>query len=221
MISPLTRATESGHGSSRLAVQNGDGSNIGATLRHPPNLRPLLLASKAGRDGSPGGAAANDAGICPLAGTTGKMREHLAGLEERVALDWLPRHARGGPARRSPRDSTRPEEGEMPNYTYLIVGGGMTADAAIHGIREIDRGGSIGVIGAESHPPYNRPPLSKGLWKKQRLDSIWRKSDTLGVTFHLGLRVQHLDPANKRVTDDQGNVYTFDKLLLATGSTPR
>ncbi len=97
----------------------------------------------------------------------------------------------------------------------------MTADAAIHGIREIDRGGSIGVIGAESHPPYNRPPLSKGLWKKQRLDSIWRKSDTLGVTFHLGLRVQHLDPANKRVTDDQGNVYTFDKLLLATGATPR
>ncbi|HYS05745.1 MAG TPA: FAD-dependent oxidoreductase [Candidatus Dormibacteraeota bacterium] len=109
----------------------------------------------------------------------------------------------------------------MPNYTYLIVGGGMTADAAIHGIREIDRGGSIGVIGAESHPPYNRPPLSKGLWKKQPLDSIWRKSDTLGLTFHLGLRVQHLDPANKRVTDDQGNVYTFDKLLLATGATPR
>ena len=97
----------------------------------------------------------------------------------------------------------------------------MTADAAIHGIREIDRGGSIGVIGAESHPPYNRPPLSKGLWKKQPLDSIWRKSDTLGLTFHLGLRVQHLDPANKRVTDDQGNVYTFDKLLLATGATPR
>jgi NADPH-dependent 2,4-dienoyl-CoA reductase/sulfur reductase-like enzyme len=97
----------------------------------------------------------------------------------------------------------------------------MTADAAIHGIREIDRGGSIGVIGAESHPPYNRPPLSKGLWKKQPLDSIWRKSDTLGATFHLGRRVQHLDPPNKRVTDDQGKVYTFDKLLLATGATPR
>ncbi len=109
----------------------------------------------------------------------------------------------------------------MPNYTYLVVGGGMTADAAIHGIREIDRSGSTGLIGAEPHPPYNRPPLSKGLWKKQRLDSIWRKSDELGVTLHLGRRVQHLDPRNKRVTDDQGNVYTFDKLLLATGATPR
>ncbi len=109
----------------------------------------------------------------------------------------------------------------MPDYTYLIVGGGMTADAAIHGIREIDRNGSIGLIGAEAHPPYNRPPLSKGLWKKQRLESIWRKSDTPGVTLHLGRRVEQLDPRNKRVTDDQGGVHTFDRLLLATGAAPR
>ena len=53
----------------------------------------------------------------------------------------------------------------MPNYTYLIVGGGMTADAAVHGIREVDRSGSIGLISAEGHPPYDRPPLSKKLWK--------------------------------------------------------
>ncbi|OLE66634.1 MAG: pyridine nucleotide-disulfide oxidoreductase [Acidobacteria bacterium 13_1_20CM_2_68_7] len=109
----------------------------------------------------------------------------------------------------------------MPNYTYLIIGGGMTADAAVHGIREIDRSGTIGLIGAEPHPPYNRPPLSKGLWKNQRLESIWRKSDDLGVTLHLGLRARHLDPGNKRVTDDQGSVYAFDKALLATGATPR
>ncbi len=109
----------------------------------------------------------------------------------------------------------------MPNCTYLIVGGGMTADAAIHGIRTGDRSGSIDLIGAESHPPYNRPPLSKGLWKDKPLGSIWRKSDDLGVTFHLGRRAQHLDPRSKRVTDDQGTVYNFDKLLLTTGATPR
>jgi hypothetical protein len=34
----------------------------------------------------------------------------------------------------------------MPDYMYLIVGGGMTADAAVHGIREVDRGGSIGSV---------------------------------------------------------------------------
>src|SRR6266542_5910487 len=45
----------------------------------------------------------------------------------------------------------------MPNYKYLIVGGGMTADAAVAGIREADRDGSIGLIGAEPDPPYNRP----------------------------------------------------------------
>lgn len=51
----------------------------------------------------------------------------------------------------------------MAQYRYLIVGGGMTGDAAAHGIRKHDPNGSIGLIGAEPHPPYNRPPLSKGL----------------------------------------------------------
>ena len=109
----------------------------------------------------------------------------------------------------------------MPNYTYLIVGGGMTADAAIGGIREVDPSGSVGLIGADSHPPYDRPPLSKGLWKGKPLESIWRKTDRQGVTLHLGRQARTLDPPNKRVTDDQGTVYTFDKLLLATGGTPR
>jgi NAD(P)H-nitrite reductase large subunit len=49
----------------------------------------------------------------------------------------------------------------MKNYKYLIVGGGMTADAAAHGIRERDPNGSIGILSDESSPPYDRPPLSK------------------------------------------------------------
>ena len=104
----------------------------------------------------------------------------------------------------------------MPNYTYLIVGGGMTAGAAVGGIREADPNGSVGLIGAESHPPYDRPPLSKGLWKGKPLDSVWRKIDAQGVTLHLGRQAKTLDPPNKRVTDDQGTVYTFDKLLLVS-----
>src|SRR2546427_558561 len=62
----------------------------------------------------------------------------------------------------------------MPDYTYLIIGGGMTADAATAGIRGADPAGSIGLIGAEPHPPYNRPPLSKALWKGESEDTIWR-----------------------------------------------
>jgi hypothetical protein len=57
----------------------------------------------------------------------------------------------------------------MPSYKYLIVGGGMTADAAVRRIREVDRNASIGLIGTEIDPPYDRPPLSKGLWKGKPL----------------------------------------------------
>src|SRR5450759_3153611 len=109
----------------------------------------------------------------------------------------------------------------MEHYKYLIIGGGMTADAAALGIREVDPSGSIGLIGAEPDPPYDRPPLSKGLWKGKALRSIWRKTESRGAEVHLGRRAQVLDPANRRVTDDQGAVYTFDKCLLATGGTPR
>ncbi len=109
----------------------------------------------------------------------------------------------------------------MPNYTYLIVGGGMTADAAVHGIREVDASGSIALLSAEGHPPYDRPPLSKKLWKGDPLESIWRHTESQGVTLHLGRTVRHLEPQNKRVTDDQGAVYSYGKLLLATGGTPR
>ena len=109
----------------------------------------------------------------------------------------------------------------MPDYTYLIVGGGMTADSAVRGIREIDRSGSIGLISEERHPPYDRPPLSKKLWKGQPLESIWRHTETQDVDLHLGRTARHLDPQNKRVTDDQGAEYGYSKLLLATGGTPR
>lgn len=109
----------------------------------------------------------------------------------------------------------------MPSYTYLIVGGGMTADAAVHGIREVDPQGSIGLLSADGHPPYDRPPLSKKLWKGKPLESIWRHVENQSVTLHLGRTAERLDPQNKRVADDQGTVYDYGKLLLATGGTPR
>jgi NADPH-dependent 2,4-dienoyl-CoA reductase/sulfur reductase-like enzyme len=109
----------------------------------------------------------------------------------------------------------------MPHYKYLIIGGGMTADAAARAIRKRDPNGSVGLISAESDPPYNRPPLSKKLWKGKPLESIWRKTETLGVNLHLGRRVQSINPQNNSTVDDHGIVRTFDKLLLATGGTPR
>jgi 3-phenylpropionate/trans-cinnamate dioxygenase ferredoxin reductase component len=109
----------------------------------------------------------------------------------------------------------------MPDYTYLIVGGGMTADAAAKAIRAADPKGSIGLVSADPHPPYDRPPLSKALWKGEPEEKIWRKTDETGAVLHLGCRVTAIDPGGKRATDESGETYGYGKLLLATGGTPR
>ena len=109
----------------------------------------------------------------------------------------------------------------MPDYTYLIVGGGMTADAAAQALHEADPAGSVGMISAEPHPPYDRPPLSKALWKGEPEEKIWRKTAATGATLHLGRRVTAIDPRGRSATDDRGTKYRFTKLLLATGGAPR
>jgi NADPH-dependent 2,4-dienoyl-CoA reductase/sulfur reductase-like enzyme len=108
----------------------------------------------------------------------------------------------------------------MRHYQYLIIGGGLTGDAAVHGIRELDATGSIGMISMEPDPPYVRPSLSKGLWKGRPIEKIWRNTRDLDVTLLLGRKVIHLDPLEKCVRDEQGDEYTFDTLLLATGGSP-
>ena len=97
----------------------------------------------------------------------------------------------------------------------------MTADAAVRGIRELDAGASIGLIGDEPDPPYSRPPLTKALWKGEPLESVWRKTGDLGVELHLGRRATALDLRGKTVSDDRGASFAFDRLLLATGGKPR
>ncbi len=109
----------------------------------------------------------------------------------------------------------------MKHYPYLIIGGGMTADAAARAIRAADPAGAVGLISAEPHPPYNRPPLSKGLWKGDPESGIWRGTDALGVDVRLGRRVTAIDATKRAVGDDRGDVVSYDKLLLATGGTPR
>ena len=107
----------------------------------------------------------------------------------------------------------------MKHFKYLIIGGGLAGDGATKGIRELDTDGSIGLIGTEPDPPYMRPNLSKGLWKGRPVEKIWRKTEQR-AELQLNCTVVQLDPANKLVRDDQGDEYTYDKLLLATGGTP-
>ena len=104
---------------------------------------------------------------------------------------------------------------------YLIIGGGMTADAAVKGIREHDADGSIVLVGDEQHAPYKRPPLSKDLWSGGDEAKIWRNTADAGADLRLGRRIVALDLDGRSATDDQGADYTWDKLLLATGGSPR
>jgi len=109
----------------------------------------------------------------------------------------------------------------MPDFRYLIIGGGLTADAACKGIRTVDTEGSIGLIGDEPDPPYARPPLSKGLWLGKEESSIWRGTDEQGVDLILGREAVSLDLDARTVTDDRGDTYGYERLLLATGGRPR
>jgi NADPH-dependent 2,4-dienoyl-CoA reductase/sulfur reductase-like enzyme len=108
------------------------------------------------------------------------------------------------------------------DYDYLVIGGGMAADAAAKAIRAADAAAAIGIVGAEAPSPYERPPLSKALWKGDRtLASIDLGTAGTGAVLHLGRRVQSLDRAAREVRDDHGDVHGYRRLLLATGATPR
>ncbi len=108
----------------------------------------------------------------------------------------------------------------MQRFDYVIVGGGQGADAAVKGIRSVDEEGSILLIGEEPHEPYERPPLSKGLWMGDEDDVDLGTRDE-GVELRLGRRVTAVDADARTVTDSQGGVAGYGKLLLATGAKPR
>lgn len=107
-------------------------------------------------------------------------------------------------------------------YDYLVVGGGMTADAAVKAIRAADAKGSIGLVGDETNAPYERPPLSKALWKGDKsVETIDLATAASGANLHLGRKVTRIDRANHALVDDGGDRYSYRRLLLATGASPR
>ena len=97
----------------------------------------------------------------------------------------------------------------------------MTGDAACRGIRDHDADGTIGMFTTELHEPYARPPLTKALWKDKEESSVFRGTPDLDVELFRGLGIVALDLANHTATDGAGESHSFEKLLLATGGTPR
>jgi NAD(P)H-nitrite reductase large subunit len=107
------------------------------------------------------------------------------------------------------------------HFKYLLVGGGMAADQAAAGIRSIDSTGTIGILSADVDEPYARPALSKKLW----VDAAFHEADTdfktaqkQNAKVYLKTVVVQLDPQNHQVTTAAKQVFSYDKLLLATGA---
>lgn len=106
-------------------------------------------------------------------------------------------------------------------HDYLIIGAGMAGEAAAQALRDASADATIALLGDESHPPYDRPPLSKKLWKDGKEDAIWRPIDKANAELNLQRRAVKIDRAAHTVTDDKGDTWKYRKLLITTGGTPR
>jgi len=109
----------------------------------------------------------------------------------------------------------------MKEFTYLIIGGGIAAVNAVKGIRERDQKGSIGILTKEDYAPYNRPPLSKDLWKGSSIDSIWLPIDDVNTEILTNQQVVQLNIPDKQVFTNTNAEFHYQKLLLATGTEPK
>ena len=107
------------------------------------------------------------------------------------------------------------------DYRYVIVGGGMTADAAAKAIRRADPTGSVVLISAEADAPYRRPPLSKALWNGEDPAKVFLGTEKHGVEMLLSDRSVALDVDSHEVTTAGGKQVRYERLLLATGVRPR
>ena len=107
---------------------------------------------------------------------------------------------------------------------YVIIGNSAAAVGCIEGIRKNDAKGSITVISDETHHVYSRPLISYYLAGKVTPDNmIYRKKDFYeknDVTTMFGVKATAIDPKKKTVTLDNGKSVEYDKLLVATGSSP-
>lgn len=112
------------------------------------------------------------------------------------------------------------------SYKYVIVGAGVAGAAAVEGVRELDPLGSIVLIGAERDVPYNRPPLSKQLWTGGKsVEQIFVHDREFyshhSVDLRLETEVTQINPSAHVLRDNHGNSWRYERLLLATGGTPR
>ncbi len=114
----------------------------------------------------------------------------------------------------------------MKRPPIVIVGASLAGGTAAVALREEGFDGDIVLIGAESQPPYNRPPLSKGYLRGQdRFDDQLVKPASYyaeqRIQLKLGVRATAIDPKQKLVELEGGERVVYDRLLVTTGGRNR
>jgi NADPH-dependent 2,4-dienoyl-CoA reductase/sulfur reductase-like enzyme len=110
--------------------------------------------------------------------------------------------------------------------TIVVVGASLAGKRAAEEIRHLGHSGEVVLIGDETHPPYDRPPLSKqflaGKWDEERIHHHTpEKLDAFGLEFRLGLRATGLDTDAHMVECEDGSQVHYDGLIIATGARAR
>jgi 3-phenylpropionate/trans-cinnamate dioxygenase ferredoxin reductase component len=106
----------------------------------------------------------------------------------------------------------------------VIVGGGLAAARTAEQLRRSDYAGRITIVSDEVHLPYDRPPLSKEVLRKE-VDDVALKPrewyDEKDITLRLGSAATGIDTAAQTLTLDDGTQLGYDELVIATGLVPR
>lgn len=112
----------------------------------------------------------------------------------------------------------------MPDHRVVIVGASLAGMHAAHTLRKEGFDGSIRVVDAQPHPPYDRPPLSKqvlaGTWDVDRV-ALPAAAEDLGVEWMLDRTAAALHVPNREVFLADGEVVPFDSIVIATGAAAR
>ena len=114
----------------------------------------------------------------------------------------------------------------MARERIVIIGASLAGATAAATLREGGFEGEVTLLGAESRPPYNRPPLSKGYLRGQDRfeDQLVKPADFYAqarIDLRLGVTATAVDPVRKAVTLADGARLPYDKLLVTTGSRNR
>lgn len=117
-------------------------------------------------------------------------------------------------------ETTKSASPEGNGLQVVIVGAGMAGVQTAVALRDQGWTGSILLLGAEAHQPYDRPPLSKAVLLGKAEGSAFDVDfGALGVELRLGVSVTGLDTGARRLETEPGPV-PYDVLVIATGAEP-